>query len=167
MNTLQWHHISSPVMQLVKLHLIYPYWAIWSVLMRYLYNIKSIILLNTPATPPPETCSMYYLAIFEKFGVWPNPNDVGLSWLRLKTVTETASHIHAGCIQSVLGLAPLYAVNGHMGSPLQCNSCEGCGGKIFKNWGMGEPEWCWGVMVEAARGSRLHPTSILDVYNVF
>ncbi len=37
----------------------------------------------------------------------------------------------------------------------------------MKNWDMGEPELCWGVIVEAARGFRLYTTSILDVYNVF
>ncbi len=32
-----------------------PIWAIWSVLVGFLYNIKSNIWLNTPATPPPKT----------------------------------------------------------------------------------------------------------------
>ena len=72
-------------------------------------------------------------------------------------------HIHIGCIQSVLAQC---AVDGHMGAPLYCYTC-GVRGQILKNWGMGEPEWCCGVMVEAARGFRLYTTYILDVYNVF
>jgi hypothetical protein len=66
---------------------------------------------------------------------------------------QTMYHIHIGCIQSVL--APWYAVDGHMGAPLYCYTCGGRG-QILKNWGMGEPEWCCGVMVKAARGFRLY-----------
>ena len=38
--------------------------------------LKSIILLNTPAMPPPETCSIYYLAIFELFQISLLPQHV-------------------------------------------------------------------------------------------
>ena len=62
-------------------------------------------------------------------------------------------HIHIRCIQTVL--APWYAVDGYMGAPLYCYTC-GVRGQILKNWDMGKPEWCWGVMVEAARGFRLY-----------
>jgi hypothetical protein len=117
MNTLQWHHISSPVMQLVKLHLIYPYWAIWSVLMRYLYNIKSIILLNTPATPPPETCSIYYLAIFELFQISLLPQHVP---------QPTSLLLYTKCFST------LRCWDGHVGTPLCRNTCAG-GGNFRKN----------------------------------
>jgi hypothetical protein len=57
---------------------------------------------------------------------------------------QTASHIHIGCIQSVL--APYYAVNGHIGSPLHCNTCEGLGPN-FEKLGYGRTWmtlWCHG-----------------------
>ncbi len=59
----------------------------------------------------------------------------------------TASHIHIGCIKSVL--APSYALDGHMGAPLHCYTCAG-GVGFLEKCGMTEPEWCCGVMVEAA-----------------
>ena len=34
-------------------------------------------------------------------------------------------------------------------------------------WGRPEHGWCCNVIVEIDRGFRLHPTSILDVWNVF
>ncbi len=71
----------------------------------------------------------------------------------------TASHIHIRCIKSVL--VPLYAVDGHMGAPLHCYTCAD-GGQILENWGMTEPEWRCGVIVEAATPHWLHPTIILD-----
>ncbi len=52
-----------------------------------------------------------------------------------------------------------------MGAPLHCYTCAG-GGKILENWGKAEPKWCCGVMVEAVNHHWLHPTSILDVYEV-
>ncbi len=67
---------------------------------------------------------------------------------------KTMYHIHIRCIQSVL--APWYAVDGHMGAPLYCYTCGGRG-KILKNWGMGEPKWCWGVMVELQEASDCMP----------
>jgi hypothetical protein len=44
----------------------------------------------------------------------------------------TASHIHIGCIQSVL--APSYAVDGHMVTPLHCYTCAGGVGFFEKMW---------------------------------
>ena len=41
----------------------------------------------------------------------------------------------------------------HMGAPSHCYTCAG-GDEFLENWGG------WGVMDEAARGFRLHPTSI-------
>ncbi len=74
----------------------------------------------------------------------------------------TASHIHIGCVYS--DWAPSYAVDGHMDAPLHCYTCAG-GGQILGNWGKVEPKW-HGVMVEAVSHHWLHPTSILEVYNV-
>ncbi len=76
----------------------------------------------------------------------------------------TASHIHIGCIHSVL--APWDAVDGHMGAPL-CRTITCAGGRGMTKRGMTEPIWCCGVMVEAANPHWLHPTSIVDVYKVF
>jgi hypothetical protein len=53
-----------------------------------------------------------------------------------------------------------------MGAPLHCNTRAG-GGEFLENWGMAEPKWYCGAMVEAANSFRLHPTSILYVYKVF
>ncbi len=39
--------------------------------------------------------------------------------------SQVASHTHIICIQSVL--APWYAVDGHMGAPLHCNTCASGG----------------------------------------
>ncbi len=93
---------------------------------------------------------------FEKLGY-------GRTWMTLwchgwgcKSL-QAMYHIHIRCIQSVL--APWYAVDGHMGAPLYCYTC-GVRGKILKNWGMGEPKWCWGIVVEAARAFRLYTASI-------
>ena len=41
------------------------------------------------------------------------------------------------------------------------------GANFLKNWGMCKPKRRWGVIDETARGFRLHPTSMLDVYKVF
>ncbi len=67
-------------------------------------------------------------------------------------------------IQSVL--APWYAVDGHMGAPLHCNTCVG-GGEFLESWGVGEAKWCCGVMVENTNSFRRHPTSISYGYKVF
>ncbi len=53
-----------------------------------------------------------------------------------------------------------------MGAPLHCNTCAS-GGDFFESWGMGESEWCCGVMVEATNSFIRHPTSIPYVYKVF
>ena len=37
----------------------------------------------------------------------------------------------------------------------------------MESWGVGEAEWCRGVMVEATNSFRRHPTSISYVYKVF
>ncbi len=77
---------------------------------------------------------------------------------------QTPSRIHIICIQSVL--APLYAVDGHIGAPLHCYTCVS-GGEFFESWGVGESEWYCGVMVESTNSFRLHPPSIPYVYKVF
>jgi hypothetical protein len=46
--------------------------------------------------------------------------------------------------------------------PYRHITCAG-GGEFKEKWGMAEPVWCCGVMVEAANPHWLHPTSILDV----
>ena len=56
----------------------------------------------------------------------------------------TASHIHIGCIHSVL--APWDAVDGHMCTPLCCITCA-VGGEFQWKWGMAKPVrccWCHG-----------------------
>ncbi len=70
---------------------------------------------------------------------------------------QKASHIHVICIKSVL--APWYAVDGYMGAPLHCYTCVG-GGEFWEICSVDESEWCCGVMVEATKISRRHPTSI-------
>jgi hypothetical protein len=45
-----------------------------------------------------------------------------------------------------------------MGAPLHCYS-GASGGEFLENWGVGEIEWCCGVMVEAKNSFRRHPTS--------
>ncbi len=57
-------------------------------------------------------------------------------------------------------------MDGRIGSPLHWNTHAG-DGKFLENWGMTEPKWYCGVMVEAAKGFRLHLTSILYLYKVF
>jgi hypothetical protein len=84
--------------------------------------------------------------------------------------SQTASNIHIGGIWSVWALS--YTVNGHMGAPLHCNTCSGGGGVNFWKNGVirlnqNEPKWYCGTMVEAGDPHWLHPTSILDVYEVF
>ncbi len=76
----------------------------------------------------------------------------------------TTSLIHIRSIKSAW--APSYAVDGHIGAPLQCYTCAG-GGQRLENWGNVEPKWHCGVMVEAVNHHWLHPTSILDGYKVF
>ncbi len=53
-----------------------------------------------------------------------------------------------------------------MGAPLHYNTCVG-GEEVFESWGVGESNWCCGVMVEATNSFSLHPTSISYVYKVF
>jgi hypothetical protein len=86
----------------------------------------------------------------------------GRGW-KLKT-PMTSSHIHIGCIQSVL--APWDEVDGPMGASLCCNTIA-AGGEIREKRGMVEPVWYCGVMVKAEIPHWLHPKSILDVYKVF
>ena len=45
-----------------------------------------------------------------------------------------------------------------MGAPLHCHN-GASGGEFSESWGVGEVEWCCGVMVEATNNFRLHPTS--------
>jgi hypothetical protein len=52
-------------------------------------------------------------------------SDVVRSWLRLQSPIDS-SHIQIMYIKSIL--APLYAVDGHMGAPLHCSTCAGGGG---------------------------------------
>ncbi len=74
---------------------------------------------------------------------------------------QTASNNDIICIQNVL--APWYAVDGHMGAPLHCNTCVS-GGEVLESWGVGESKWCCGVMVKSTNSFRRHPTSISYVY---
>jgi hypothetical protein len=41
------------------------------------------------------------------------------------------------------------------------------GAEFFENWGKLDPKWCCGVMVEAVYLCSLHPTFILNIYEVF
>ena len=50
-------------------------------------------------------------------------------------------------------------MDGLTSTPLHCYTCVG-GGGFVESWGMGESEWCCGVMNEAANRFRLHPKSI-------
>ncbi len=59
---------------------------------------------------------------FRKFGVWQSCNDIAVSWLRLQTPTYCIPHPYWMYTQCVL--APLYAVDWHMGAPLHCY-CSG------------------------------------------
>ena len=93
-----------------------------------------------------------------KVGVWMRLNGIVVSWLSYKQL-QTASHIHIICVQSVL--APWYAVDGHMGTPLHCYTCVS-GGGFLESWGVGESEWYFGVIVEATNSFRLYPTSIQE-----
>ncbi len=89
---------------------------------------------------------------------------VVMSWLRLQQASDCGSHIHIGCIQSVL-LAPwYYAVYEHMGLPLHSYTSAGSG-VDFEVLGidLSEPKWCCNIMVEATTGFRRDPISILDV----
>jgi hypothetical protein len=53
-----------------------------------------------------------------------------------------------------------------MGAPLHCYTGAG-GDEFLERWGVGEAEWCCGVMVEATNSFRRRPTSISYVYKVF
>jgi hypothetical protein len=53
-----------------------------------------------------------------------------------------------------------------MAAPLVCCTWQGFVKKI-KNWCKAGPELRRGVMVEAAKGFKLHPTSILYACNMF
>jgi hypothetical protein len=53
-----------------------------------------------------------------------------------------------------------------MGASLNCYTYAG-GDQILENWGKAEPKRYYGVMVEAVNHSRLHPTSMLNVFRVF
>jgi hypothetical protein len=53
-----------------------------------------------------------------------------------------------------------------MGAPLHCYN-GASGGEFLESWGVGEAEWCCGVMVEATNSFRRHPTPISYVYKVF
>ncbi len=74
---------------------------------------------------------------------------------------QTASHIHIICIQSVL--APWYAVDGHLGTPLHCNTCLG-GGDFFEKLGCG---WEWMVLWCHGWGYKQLQTASHIMYKVF
>jgi hypothetical protein len=100
---------------------------------------------------------------FRKNGELPSLYDVAVSWLRLQTPIDCIPHpywIYTKC------LSTLRCCDGHMGMHLCRITCAG-GGEFEGKWGMAEPVWCCGVMVEAANPHWLHPTSMLDVYKVF
>jgi hypothetical protein len=101
--------------------------------------------------------------MFGKLGCWWGQKFMWCHGWGYKQL-QKASHIHAICIQSVL--APWYAVDGHMGTPLHCYTCVG-GDKWLESWGVGESEWYCGVMVEATNSFKRHSTSISYVYKVF
>jgi hypothetical protein len=53
-----------------------------------------------------------------------------------------------------------------MGAPLHCYY-GASGAAHLESFGVGEAEFCCGVMVEATNSFRRHPTSISYVYKVF
>jgi hypothetical protein len=53
-----------------------------------------------------------------------------------------------------------------IGCTLHCYTCVS-GVEFFENYGVGDPNWYCGFMVEATDSFRLHPTSISYVYKVF
>jgi hypothetical protein len=53
-----------------------------------------------------------------------------------------------------------------MGAPLHYYTCVGVG-ECLESLGVGESKWSCGVMVEATKSFRWHPTSISYVYKVF
>jgi hypothetical protein len=87
-----------------------------------------------------------------------------MSWLRLTATPQTASHIHIRHIQCVW--AHWYADHGHIVAALHSYTHP----TWLRCWGSGslvESKWCHYVMVEADSHTKLLPTSILDIYDVF
>ena len=100
---------------------------------------------------------------FVKIGVCTSPNYVVVSWLRLIEASDCIPHPYRRyikCFVILIWCEWTYGCTPYTVIPVQV------GVKLLKNWSMCKPQWEWGVMDEAARGFRLHPTSMLDVYIV-
>jgi hypothetical protein len=87
---------------------------------------------------------------------------VKLGGLALRNPVTSAPCLH----QSSVDVCNILINTLHDGGGLNAGAHRICV-RVAENWGECKPELCCGVMDEAARGFRLHLTSILEVYKVF